>query len=161
MSFFFEISLFFYRYGKFSESELNQKVAKNAQKMFIDFIKTGSSFCLQPYNNETRSFCEINSKGLIVKNKKYHKGKNKMNRWDAWISTVPNGWPTFGKKYEYATEPTLSWFLNELVLTELIMLTEDLKRMVVYGGLVLYLGWKISCCCCCGGGSVSEKTKEE
>ena len=49
-----------------------------------------------------------------------------------------------------------------IVLTELIMLTEDLKRMIVYGGLVLYIGWKISCCCCCcGGGSVSEKVKEE
>ena len=42
-----------------------------------------------------------------------------------------------------------------IVLTELIMLTEDLKRMIVYGGLVLYIGWKIWCCCC--GGSVSEK----
>ena len=35
------------------------------------------------------------------------------------------------------------------------MLMEDLKRMIVYGGLVLYIGWKIWCCCC--GGSVSEK----
>ena len=26
-----------------------------------------------------------------------------------------------------------------IVLTELIMLTEDLKRMIVYGGLVLYI----------------------
>ena len=142
-------------YGPLDNSKMNKQASKVAQTMFVDFIKTGQSECLKQYKNNTRSFCEITPEGKTQVIENY--SKEAMDLWDNWMSTAPNGWPSWGNKNEYNNEPIVSWLLNQVLITELIMLGEDVKRMVVYGVLFLYLIWKCTCRCC---GCCTTTTKE-
>ena len=113
---------------------------KLAQGMFVNFVRDGKSKCLNQYTNTERNFCEFSPDGDLREIVDYN--RQSMDLWDKWMSTAPGGWPSWGPKHEYAHEPILSWALNQVVLTELIMLGEDWKRMLVYGVLMLYVVWK-------------------
>jgi carboxylesterase type B len=140
-------------YGTLDMSEANARVATRMRKIFVDFIKTGTSDCLEQYSDDERPFCEITPKGdeRVIRGFK----KEGMDRWDAWMSTAPGHWASWGPKGEYAHEPTLSWLLNHVLITELILLGEDVRRMVLYGGLVVAAIWG-----CCGGSGGCRREKK-
>lgn len=132
-------------YGKLESSGRNGQVMRLAQDMFVNFVRDGKSKCLNQYTSAERNFCEFSPDGELREIVDY--SRETMDLWDAWISTAPLGWPTWGPKNEYAREPIVSWALNHVLLTELILLGEDWKRMVICAGLLLYIVWKAAGCC--------------
>ena len=150
-------------YGALDNSKMNSLAGAVSQKLFLDFVKTGKSECLKQYKDNKRSFCEITPEAETQVIENYR--KEAMDLWDNWMSTAPNGWPSWGDKGEYRNEPTMSWLLNQVLITELIMLGEDVRRMVVYGFFFLCLIWKCQgkcgCCGCWGRHGEKKKSKNE
>jgi len=149
-------------YGVLGNTSMNQKVSSIAQNMFVNFANNGNSKCLKKYTLKERNFCEFTSNGELKELINYN--KKSMDLWDQWMSSAPNGgWPSWNPKNEYKDEPIISWMLNQVLVTELILLSEDWKRMLIYGSLLFYVIWKVTCECCCGcfGCCKNRKEKDE